>query len=161
MHTFNYSTRRAYDGEERTADTPIDESCKERSVDHGCSPLRVVTGSRLGGYDLVHGLSFGFERGDLGPDGDQHVAKFDELIAVADRSVAWNDDGLIFRHFDVGVRGRDSPIDAAACDIIDERICTIPEGVTGLQDIGSGEIDRHVAVRMAWPIMADQYRFPI
>ncbi len=72
-----------------------------------------------------------------------------------------NHNCVVGRHSDVVFRRANGPVDAAASHIVDERIDAVPEGVTSLQDVSFGEIDRHVAIGVATLVMADQDRFTV
>src|SRR5450755_3959958 len=127
----------------------VDQPGEEAGVDDELPPFRIECRGRPGRDRLVTRPPLFFQRRDVVPDGNQHVAEFPELGLVADRlAVTWNDDGIVCRRRQIGVGRGDHSVDAAAGRIIDERINTVPESVPYVNDIGLGEGDGNVAVGM-------------
>jgi len=132
----------------------VDQPGEEAGVDDELPPFRIECRSRFGRDRLVTRPPLFFQRRDVVPDGNQHVAEFLELGLVADGlAVTWNDDGVVCRRRQIGVGRGDHSVDAAAGRIIDERINAVPESVTDVNDVGLGEGDGDVAVGMRRPII--------
>src|SRR5690348_15600775 len=82
-------------------------------------------------------------------DGDEHVTEFDQASPVADGTVTRNHDGLGGGFRKVCFCGANHGVDAAAGIVVNEREIAVPPGIPNMQNIGSGEVNRNIGVRMS------------
>src|SRR5690349_24947576 len=102
------------------SDTFVDKPYKKGGIDDELPEPGVEGGARLGRHGLVARAPLLLERGDVVADGDEHVAEFAELTPGADGlAVAGDDDGVVVGRSEIGVRGRDHSVDAAAGRMIE------------------------------------------
>ena len=70
--------------------------------------------------------------------------------------MAWDDNRLVCRHCDVGVRRFDHPVDSATFDVVDERIIAVPKCVAGCQNIRFLEVHGEIPIRVRCFVSSDE-----
>src|SRR6516225_10829466 len=94
----------------------VDKLGEKGWVDQELAPLCVVSRRRFGRHCLCQRSASFLQRRNLVAYINQHVAILLQLRLVADRlAVSRNDDGVLCRRGQVGIRCSNRAIDAAAC----------------------------------------------
>ena len=137
------------------SDALVDQTREKLRRDDELAPCGVESRSRLGRNGLLDRASLLLELDDFLVDRNQHVAISQKLRLVADGlAVSGDNDGIVAHGGDVGFRRLDhAAFDAAAGRIVDEGIDAVPEGVTGMENIGLREGDEDVTVGMGGSII--------
>src|SRR5215471_16507434 len=94
----------------------VNELGEKGWVDHELTPLCVVCRRRFSRHRLFQRSASFLQCCDVIPNGYQHVAKLLQFRLVADRlAMSGNDDGVLCRCGQVGIRRSNHAVDAAAC----------------------------------------------
>ena len=106
----------------------------------------VEAGGGFGCDGFFNGLALFFESGDVVADGDEHLVVGGELGFVAHGAVAGDEDGLVVGAGEGEGGGGDHAVNVASGGVVDEGIDAVEPGVTGVDDVGVGEVDGDVGV---------------
>src|SRR5262249_26053118 len=132
------------------------QASEQRGRYEELTPLSVERRGRLGPYRFFERTALLLQPRDVVVDRDQHIAIGRKFRSVAHRiAVTGNDDRLVGRSGEISFGCLYHSVDAAACRVVDEGIEAVPEGVTGVKNVGLGEGNRDVAVRMRGTVICD------
>src|SRR5689334_19961943 len=124
--------RRCQAGGPRPSDALINEPREEARINEEVAVERIEGLGRLRVERFLPRHSLHFQRRDVVPNTDQHIAPPLQLRSIAGRgAVARDDYGFVRCGSEVGVRGRYHAVDTAAGGVVYEWIDPVPEGVAG------------------------------
>lgn len=105
------------------------------------APYLVVSRARLRRYNFRQGLPLFLEGCDPVADLNQNVSEENEIGFAADSSVPGDDNRFVSGFCDVHLCSAYLTVDAAARPVVDEGIITVPEGISGVENVGLNEVD--------------------